>query len=153
MYRDEEEAHEDDTSHDARHILNTVLSFMCFGLNVGMTVNVKNIVMQTISYNEIKRAHILLLQLSADINPEKKHNLRNKDWGVSDIVGWLLDLEKGSVPCVDVAGIALLPRFNVEEITELAMCDRLRRIKTHVARIDESMSQYTVDICDLKLLG
>ena len=47
---------------------------------------------------------------------------------------------------VDVAGIALLTKFYVEEISDVAMCDRLRRIDGHLARLDESMLQHTVDM-------
>ena len=88
LYGDEEEPHEHNTSHDVRPIVNTVLSYMCFDLNVGTPSNVKKIVMQTFSYSKIMRAHSLFLKLCAE------HNRRIKDKCVSDFVAWLLDLKR-----------------------------------------------------------
>ena len=62
LHGDEEEPHEHNTSHDVGPIVNTVLSYMCFGLNVKTPSNVKKIVMQTFSYSEIMRAHSLFLR-------------------------------------------------------------------------------------------
>ena len=37
---------------------------------------------------------------------------------------------------VDVSGIARLPKLSIEDISEVGMCERLRRLEAHAAAID-----------------
>ena len=58
------------------------------------------------------------------------HNRRLKDTCVSDIIAWLLELQKiDKVPyfVVDHNGIARLPTFNIDDVTNVALCERLGR--------------------------
>ena len=68
-------------------------------------------------------------------------------------MAWLQDLKKrDKVPylVVDVAGIAKLPKFNIEDITEVAMCERIQRLEAHVAAIDQSLAECVSDVIDIK---
>ena len=49
----------------------------------------------------------------------------------------------------DVAGIAKLPKFNIEDITEVAMCERIQRLEAHVAAIDQSLAECVSDVIDI----
>ena len=62
-------------------------------------------------------------------------------------MAWLQDLKKrDKVPylVVDVAGIAKLTKFNIEDITEVAMCERIQRLEAHVA------AECVSDVIDIK---
>lgn len=139
---------------DVKPVVNTVLAFICYGLNVGTTSNVKKIAMETFCMNEIKQAHTLLATLCNDVIDVTYRNRRKKDTCISDIVSWQQELVKiDKVPyfVVDVNGLALIPRFNIEDITEVALCDRMRRLESHIAMMDETLAQHTIQLSDVKL--
>lgn len=138
---------------DVPPVVNTVLTFVCYGLNTGTSVNVKKIASETFSLEEIKRAHQLMFQLCDGVIDVTKHGRRLKETCMADIVTWMMEMEKiDKVPyfVVDVAGIALLPKFNVEDLSEVAMCTKLRRLEAHLSMLDESVAQHTIDISEIK---
>ena len=142
-----------DTTPVLQPVVNTVLSFCSYGIEVGTIVNVKKIASQTFSFKEISKAHTLLYNLCKNDIVGEKRNRRKKDTCISDVLAWLQDLKKrDKVPylVVDVAGIAKLPKFNIEDITEVAMCERIQRLEAHVAAIDQSLAECVSDVIDIK---
>ena len=105
------------------------------------------------SFKETSKAHTLLYNLCNNDIVGEKRNRRKRDTCISDVLVWLQDLKKrDKVPylVVDVAGIAKLPKFNIEDITEVAMCERIQRLEAHVAAIDLSLAECVSDVIDIK---
>ena len=142
---------------DSAHpVVNTLLAFICHGLNVGTPINVKKIVLETFSLSEIKLSHRNLTDLCDGILDITYHNRRVKDTCVSDIIAWLLELKKiDKVPffVVDYNGIARLPTYNIEDVTNVALCERLGRLEAHISMLDQSVAQDTVQLTDMKQHG
>ena len=142
-----------DTTPVLQPVVNTVLSFCSYESNVGTIVNVKKIASQTFSLKEISKAHTRLYNLCKNDIVCEKRNRRKRDTCISDVLTCLQDLKmKDKVPylVVDVAGIAKLPKFKIEDITEVAMCERIQRLEAHVAAIDQSQAEYVSDVIDIK---
>ena len=142
---------------DSAHpVVNTLLAFICHGLNVGTPINVKKIVLETFSLSEIKLSHRNLTDLCDGILDITYHYRRVKDTCVSDIIAWLLELKQiDKVPyfVVDYNGIAHLPTFNIEDVTNVALCERLGRLEAHISMLDQSVAQHTVQLTDMKQHG
>ena len=88
-----------------------------------------------------------------DVIEGEKVNHRKKDTCVAQLVAWIVDLSKADklpLVVVDVSGIARLPKLSIEDISEVAMCERLRRLEAHISSIDESLAIHTTDISDMK---
>ena len=47
---------------------------------------------------------------------------------------------------VDYNGIARLPTFNIEDVTNVALCERL----DHISMLDQSVAQHTVQLTDMR---
>ena len=63
---------------------------------------------------------------------------QNIDGIVTDITDWILDLDKqGKLTylVVDVCGIARHPQLKFEDVSEVVMCDRMRRIETYISEL------------------
>ena len=72
------------------------------------------------------------------------------------IIAWLLELKKiDKVPyfVVDYNGIARLHTFNIEDVTNVALCERLGRLEAHISMLDQSVAQHTVQLTDMKQHG
>ena len=54
---------------------------------------------------------------------------------------------------VDYNGIARLPTFNIEDVTNVALCERLGRLEVHISILDQSVAQHTVQLTDMKQHG
>ena len=67
-------------------VVNTVLSFCSYGIDVGTIVNVKKIASQTFSFKEISKAHTLLYNLCKNDIVGEKRNRRKKDTCISDVL-------------------------------------------------------------------
>ena len=142
-----------DTTPVLQPVVNTVLSFCSYGIDVGTIVNVKKIASQTFSFKEISKTHTLLYNLCKNDIIGEKRNRRKKNICISDVLMCLQDLkrkDKVYYLVIDVAGIAKLPKFKVEDITEVAMCERIQRLEAHVAAIDQSQAEYVSDVIDIK---
>ena len=134
-------------------VVNTLLAFICHGLNVGTSINVTKIVLETFSLSEIKLSHRNLTDSCDGILDVTYHTRRVKDTCVSDIIAWLQELKKiYKVPyfVVDNNGIARLPTFNIEDVTNVALCERLGRLEAHISM---SVAQHTVQLTDMKQHG
>ena len=51
---------------------------------------------------------------------------------------------------VDYNGIARLPTFNIEDVTNVALCERLDRREAHISMLDQSVAQHTVQLTDMR---
>ena len=106
--------------------------------------------------SEIKLSHRNLSDLCDGILDVTYHNRRVKDTCISDIITWLLELKKiDKVPyfVVDYNGIASLPTFNIEDVTNVALCERLGRLEAHIFMLHQSVAQHTVQLTDMKQHG
>ena len=135
-----------------RPVVSTTLAFMNHGLNSGTVTNVRKIVVESFSLKELQRAHEQLFKLcQADLNCTRSMR-RVKDTCVSDILSWMQELiKKDKMPyfVVDVAGIARLPKVHIEDVTEVAMCERMLRIEAHIKALDESLAVHSVNLSDI----
>ena len=96
---------------------------------------------------------IKLTDLCDGILDVSYHNRRVKNTCVSDIIAWLLEVKKiDKVPyfVVDYNGVARLPTFNIDDVTNVALCERFRRLEAHISMLDQSVAQHTVQLIDMK---
>ena len=59
---------------------------------------------------------------------------------------------KDELPCfvVDSIGLSQLPKFGIEDISEIGLADRIRRVEIKLLRIDDAISQHDADIVHVK---
>ena len=46
-----------------------------------------------------------------------------------------------------------MPTFNIEDVTNVALCQRLGRLEAHISMLDQSVAQHTVQLTDMKQHG
>ena len=158
--------------------MNAVLAFTAYGLDTGSNENVQKVMNETFTLDEVKQARTILWEMCHDgylpaIKNRQTSGRRSEQQAiVCDIVEWLTtltDLNKRPCLVVDVLGLVRVPKFQVEEINEVAMCDKLTRLENQIhgmntmilqhiedsdnamSRINSSLSQHTVDISIIKV--
>ena len=51
---------------------------------------------------------------------------------------------------VDSIGLSQLPKFGIEDINEIGLAERIRRVEIKLLRMDNTISQHDADIVDVK---
>ena len=67
---------------------------------------------------------------------------------VGDIVEWLqilTELDKRPCLVVNVSGLARIPKFQIEEINETALCEKMVRMETKITSMNAMFLQHIVD--------
>ena len=79
-------------------------------------------------------------------------NLELDAFGISPSMCICLATRIDKVPyfVVDYNGIARFPTFNMEDVTNVALCERLRRLEAHISMLDQSVAQHTVQLTVMK---
>ena len=132
------------------YIVNTVLSFVRHGMNVGTETNTIKVANSTFSLGEIKDASVVFWEKCSLGNPPVRQTSVHRTQAEAmliDIVDMMRKLEsEDKIPIlyVDVLGLAYFPKFNVEEIDEVAIVERLRRLENKMF----SMSNMVNENCD-----
>ena len=132
------------------YIVNTVLSFVRHGMNVGTETNTIKVANSTFSLGEIKDASVVFWEKCSLGNPPVQQTSVHRTQAeamLTDIVDMMRQLEsedKMPILYVDVLGLAYFPKFNVEEINEVAIVERLRRLENKMF----SMSNMVNENCD-----
>ena len=136
-------------------MVNTVLAFTAYGLDTGTDINVSRILGETFRPEEIDSARDLLWDRCHDgYLPEKKnrHNTERrtgKQAKVEDIVAWvstLTQLMKRPQFVVDVEGLARMPKFQIESISEVALSDRIVKLESRVSGLNSTVIQHILDV-------
>ena len=132
------------------YIVNTVLSFVRQGMNIGTETNTIKVANSTFSLGEIKDASVVFWEKCNLGNPPVRQTSVHRTQAeamLTDIVDMMRKLEsedKMPILYVDVLGLAYFPKFNVEEINEVAIVERLRRLENKMC----SMSNMVNENCD-----
>ena len=132
------------------YIVNTVLSFVRHGMNIGTETNTIKVANSTFSLGEIKDASVVFWEKCNLGNPPVRQTSVHRTQAeamLTDIVDMMRKLEsedKMPILYVDVLGLAYFPKFNVEEINEVAIVERLRRLENKMC----SMSNMVNENCD-----
>ena len=156
---------------------NAVLAFTAYGLDTGSDDNVQKVINETFTLEEVKCARTALWDMCHDgylpaIKNRQTSGRRSEQQAiVGDIVEWLTtltDLDKRPCLVVDVPGLVRIPKFQIEEINEVSMCDKINRLESRISgmnsmilqhivdsdnamsKVNTSLIQHTVDISNLK---
>ena len=129
-------------------LVDTVLSFVMHGLNSGTPDNVLKIALSTFTVLEVRESvrklwkHCNLRDLPVRHNTQRRTECSAL---LTDIIQKFQYLdEAGTVPylCCDVIGLSRIPKFQIEDITDIAMADRIRRLEVKLLLIDEKVCEH-----------
>jgi len=136
-------------------MVNTVLAFTAYGLDTGTDLNVSRILGETFRPEEIDAARDLLWDRCHDGYLPEKRNRHNTDKRtgkqakIEDIVVWvttLTQLMKRPQFVVDVEGLARMPKFQIESISDVALSDRMVKLESRVSGINSTVLQHILDV-------
>ena len=133
-------------------IVNTVLGFIRYLLNVGTETNTIKVAHTTFSLHEIKCARKSLWERNSLGTPPVRVTSvhRSQDETILiDIVEKFQEFQgENESPNIYVAveGLALFPLFNPEEINEVIIVERLRQIETKIFGILNMVTQNFEDM-------
>ena len=137
-----------------RVTINAVLAFTAYGLDTGSDANVQKILNETFSLEEVKSARTTLWELChegylpAMKNRQTTARRSEQQAIVCDIVEWLqilTELDKRPCLVVNVSGLARIPKFQIEEINETALCEKMVRMETKITSMNAMFLQHIVD--------
>ena len=127
-------------------LVNNVLTFLQYGLNTATVQNVPKVVSSTFSMKEVKTA-ISMLWKSCDLgnvpNLRGSNNRTQCDAYFEILIKEMrILISSKTLPKVftDAIGLARIPKFNVEKITEVAMVERLMMMETKMTTLDGLIS-------------
>ena len=136
-------------------LVNTVLTFLQYGLNTATVQNVLKVASSTFSMKEVKTA-VSMLWKSCDLGnvPNLRgSNNRTQCNAYLEILikemRILISSKKFPKVFTDALGLARIPKFNVEEITEVAMVERLMMMETKMTTMDELISTLTDNVGEI----
>ena len=137
-------------------LLNTVLAFLKYGMNCATVKNTHTVASNIFSLIEVTEALDVLWQgCDLDKPPEKRGSTnRSKCEALLTILLTTISrLDKeGKLPIlvVDPIGLARLPKFDVEEISEVAIRERIRRIEMRMSAMEDTVINNSDDIHDIR---
>ena len=137
-------------------LLNTVLAFLKYGMNCATVKNTHTVASNIFSLIEVTEALDVLWQ-GCDLGkpPEKRGSTnRSKCEALLTIllttIGRLDKEGKLPILVVDPIGLARLPKFDVEEISEVAIRERIRRIEMRMSAMEDTVMNNSDDIHDIR---
>ena len=119
-------------------IVNTVLGFIKHRLNVDIETHTIKMAHTTFSIQEIKCARKSLWDWAALGTPPVSVTSVHRSQAEATFIDIVEKFEEfqgeneSPIIYVDVEGVAIFPRFNPEEINEVAIIERLRQIETKI---------------------
>ena len=137
-------------------VVNTVLCFIKHGLNVGTETNTIKVAHTTFSLQEIKCARKSLWDWAGIGTPPVRVTSVHRSQAeaiLNDIVEKFEEFQgetESPIIYVDVERLVLFPRFNPEEINEVAIVERLRQIETKIFWISNMVTQNVEDMVGVK---
>ena len=137
-------------------IVDTVLAFIRHGMNVATEDNTIKVANTTFCLAEIKTACNVLWDKCNLGPPPARQTSVNRSQSealLADIVEMFVKLEgENKTPplYVDVEGMAMFPKFNVEDVNEVAMVEKLRRMEHKMFSMTNMMNDYVDDIGAIK---
>ena len=136
-------------------LVNTVLTFLQYGLNTATVQNVLKVASSTFSMKEDKTA-VSLLWKSCDLGNVPNFRGTNNRTQCNAYLEILIKemrilISSNKFPTVftDAIGLARIPKFNVDEITEVAMVERLMMMETKMTTLDELISTLTDNVGEI----
>ena len=135
--------------------VNTVLTFPQYGLNTATVQNVLKVAYSTFSMKEVKTA-VSLLWKSCDLgNVPNLRGTKNRTQCNAYLeilikeMRILISSKKFPKVFADALGLARILKFNVEEITEVAMVERLMMMETKMTTLDELIFTLTDNVGEI----
>ena len=132
-----------------------VLAFTAYGLDTGSNAIVqKKYLNEAFSLEEVKSTKTTLWELYNEgylpsMNNRQTTARRSEQQAiVCDLVEWLQILsELDKRPClvVNVPGLVHIPKFQIEEINETALCKKIVRIETKISSMNAMFLQHSVN--------
>ena len=114
----------------------------------------KIILNESFSLKEVKSARTTLWELChegylpAMKNRQTTAQRSEQQAIVCDLVEWLqilTELDKRSCLVVNVNGLVHIPKFQIEEINETALCEKIIRMETKISSMNAMFIQHIVD--------
>ena len=136
-------------------LANTVLTFLQYGLNTTTVQNVIKVTSSTFSMKEVKTA-VSMLWKSCDLG--NLPNLRGSNNRTQcnayleiPIKEMRIHISSNKFPRVftDALDLARIPKFNVEEKTEVAMVEHLMMMETKMMTMDELIYTLTDNLGEI----
>ena len=126
-------------------LVDTVLCFVMNGLNTETAENVLKVASSTFTINEVRQSVCKLWEYCklGDV-PVRNNTQRRTECSalLNDLIQKLQSLdETGKIPylCCDVIGLSRIPRFQVEDISDIAMAERIRRLEIKLLMLDQKV--------------
>ena len=143
-------------NHRSRYMWwNTVLAFTTYGLDTCSDVNVNMILWETCCSEEIDTAREVLWQTCHEGHfPEKRNRhttdrRTGKQAKIDDILAWitiLTQIKKRPKFVVDVKGLARMPKFQIESISEIALRDRVVKVESRISGLHSTVMHHILDV-------
>ena len=139
---------DDSTGDEIGHavpLVDTVLCFVMNGLNTGTAENVLKVASITFTINEVRQSVCKLWEYcKLGAVPVRKNTQRRTECSAlpNDLIQKLQSLdETGKTPylCCAVIGLSRIPRFQVEDISDIAMAERIRRLEIKLLMLDQKV--------------
>ena len=136
-------------------IVNTVLTFLKYGINTATDGNILKAAVTAFSIREIKDAVTSLwdgCQLGKIPNFRASANRTQSEAVICELLKMLRQLESQKIMpilLVDAVGLARLPKFKIEELNEVAIVERLQQMEMKLLSMDSTINQHTDDISEM----
>ena len=136
-------------------IFDAVLTFLQYGLNTATQQNVLKVASSTFSTKEVKAAVNQLWKVCKMGEPPNLRNSQNRsqceaylDALLKAMVS-LISQKKFPKVWVDAIGLARIPKFRVEEISEVAIIERMMVYETKMSAMDEVLQKLSDSVTDI----
>lgn len=139
-------------------VINTVLAMMNHGLNSGTRPNVDHVAESTFDLLEVKNAAAELWALFDLGDAPRRHSTKTRSECsalISDILDKLTEMgEKVVLPkfFIDPDDLGRIPSFNVEEVDNVALVQRLRRVELQISMMNRNIDDHNVQLGKLERL-
>ncbi len=135
-------------------VINTVLSFIKYGLDSSCVSSLHKVTSSTFVTDEIHVARNLLYEECRLGKPQNKVNSSTRSRlsaMVSDIIEKMERLGP-DLPdfFLQPVGLTRLKKIGVEDISEVAMADQIRRLQIQMTRVQDDLLNHTDDIIDMR---
>ena len=121
-------------------LVDTVLAFIMHGLDTGTPANVQKIALTTFTVVEIRLAVKKLWEHCQFGEVPTKHTSRNRSE-----MSALLSMDSTDVPhlCCDFKGLSRIPKFGIEDVTDIALSERIRRLEVKLLQLEHTVCEHS----------
>ena len=120
------------------------------GLNSGTPDNVLKIALSTFTVLEVRESvrkyGNIVIWVTSQFDRHNTQRRTECSALLTDIIQKLQYFdEAGTVPylCCDVIGLSRIPKFQIEDVTDIAMADRIRHLEVKLLLIDEKECEHS----------